>query len=1182
MDFRVKNGLAVTNTATIESTLTSVSIETGALRVAGGAGIAKDVYVGGIFSATGAITGLSNLDISGSGAFDSTTESTTTATGALTVAGGAGIGKKLNVGGDLKVFSTTPAVSTSSGALQIEGGAAVKGDFWVGGVIYGSVDASVNTATNLAQGSAGQIPYQTGFGQTAFFGPGSAGDLIISQGTAGPTFVNTTTVTVGAAATSTNLLAGSTGSIPYQTTSGVTTFLGIGTENQILVVNAGATAPQWRNTSSVIVGNAINSVFADNSKIATENADVTANYLLFASTGSNNYTNLKVNPAQLYFIPSNGRLGIGKSPTAKLDVDGTVIISGISTVTNTTQATNSSTGALQVKGGASFSGNVFIWNTLTVQSEAASTTTVTGNAAYVVGGLAVGKSLYVKGKALFEDNVTFQGTTTNVFSTNTVYTDNIIDIHFPSGGTNDGVWAVDDGQDLGFVFHYYQDPGVGNADAALVFYNDTHELRWIESGIKWINTGTWDFNTNTVVYGTIRTGGLHLEHTTASTSISTGALTVAGGAGIAGNLYVGGTIFGVAEVTGQISTASNISGGTAGQLVYQTGPGNTAFFGPGNTGSVLVSNWTSAPSFQTTTTLFVGRAVTATNITSGTTAQVPYQVSPGITGFFGPGTAGQLLVSQGANAAGPVFTNTSSIFVGFAGNSHNSLLTNDTASTDRQYITFVSTTTGYTPIKGSAMSGLVFVPSPGRLGVLTGTPQATLDINGGTFLRGITTVTNTTNASSTNTGALQVVGGAGIHLNLQVGGNGVFGGDLAVNGGDITSSGATFNLVNTTVATLNLGGAASTINIGAGNGTTTVNNQLRANSSTNATSTTTGALIVTGGAGIQKDLWVGGTIYGVFNGTVSGVATTATNLANGTAGQVPYQTAPGQTSFYGPGTAGQLLVSAGAAAPVYTNTASIWVGNATTATHLRNGSAGALPYQTAVGQTNFINLGPLNYVLTAGATEPIWSIASSIGAGSAETIEINNVPNSTDLQFITFVNTSSGFTDLNVSAGTGLTYRPSAASFGINTDNPGYTLDVNSSTNAIIRAYGATKGGVNVQNNSKHYSINAVGTDFTIYDETSANTRIKVTTAGDVGINVLTPASRLDVGGTARISGITTVTNVTQATNTTTGALHVYGGVGVGGNVYVKNRVGFVNASNVSRVYQVYNATTDSLDTVFE
>jgi len=49
------------------------------------------------------------------------------------------------------------------------------------------------------------------------------------------------------------------------------------------------------------------------------------------------------------------------------------------------------------------------------------------------------------------------------------------------------------------------------------------------------------------------------------------------------------------------------------------------------------------------------------------------------------------------------------------------------------------------------------------------------------------------------------------------------GGDIAVNGGDITSTQTTFNLLNSTVTTLNIGGAtSSTINLGATGGTSTV------------------------------------------------------------------------------------------------------------------------------------------------------------------------------------------------------------------------------------------------------------------------------------------------------------------------------------------------------------------------
>lgn len=45
--------------------------------------------------------------------------------------------------------------------------------------------------------------------------------------------------------TATNLAGGAAGSVPYQSAPGTTTFLPIGTALQVLKVNAGATAPQW-------------------------------------------------------------------------------------------------------------------------------------------------------------------------------------------------------------------------------------------------------------------------------------------------------------------------------------------------------------------------------------------------------------------------------------------------------------------------------------------------------------------------------------------------------------------------------------------------------------------------------------------------------------------------------------------------------------------------------------------------------------------------------------------------------------------------------------------------------------------------------------------------------------------------------------------------------------------------
>ena len=104
--------------------------------------------------------------------------------------------------------------------------------------------------------------------------------------------------------------------------------------------------------------------------------------------------------------------------------------------------------------------------------------------------------------------------------------------------------------------------------------------------------------------------------------------------------------------------------------------------------------------------------------------------------------------------------------------------------------------------------------------------------------------TSTVSTSSGNTSTLQVEGGAAIAKNLIVGQQSDFYGTVTNYGGTLLGV--------TTVTTFNVTGIASFTN------------------GTNASSTATGSLQVTGGAGIGGNLWVGGTI----NGTIS----TATNL----------------------------------------------------------------------------------------------------------------------------------------------------------------------------------------------------------------------------------------------------------------------------------------------------------------
>lgn len=85
---------------------------------------------------------------------------------------------------------------------------------------------------------------------------------------------------------------------------------------------------------------------------------------------------------------------------------------------------------------------------------------------------------------------------------------------------------------------------------------------------------------------------------------------------------------------------------------------------------------------------------------------------------------------------------------------------------------------------------------------------------------------------------------------------------------------------------------------------------------TNSTSSTTGALVVYGGAGILNDLYVGGVIYGKIQ-----YANTASNINNGSTGSLVIQESPGVTSFVDIGTTGSFLTSNGVTA-VWTTTIS--------------------------------------------------------------------------------------------------------------------------------------------------------------------------------------------------------------------------------------------------------------------
>jgi hypothetical protein len=109
-------------------------------------------------------------------------------------------------------------------------------------------------------------------------------------------------------------------------------------------------------------------------------------------------------------------------------------------------------------------------------------------------------------------------------------------------------------------------------------------------------------------------------------------------------------------------------------------------------------------------------------------------------------------------------------------------------------------------------------------------------------------------------------------------------GDIAVNGGDITTTSTTANVVNANATTVNIAGAGTTVSIGANTGTTTINNDLVADSIS-----VSGNLIATKGVyakGTMDATYTDGTVldYATGNGRISvGSADTLTFYNGGVA-----------------------------------------------------------------------------------------------------------------------------------------------------------------------------------------------------------------------------------------------------------------------------------------------------------
>jgi hypothetical protein len=433
---------------------------------------------------------------------------------------------------------------------------------------------------------------------------------------------------------------------------------------------------------------------------------------------------------------------------------------------------------------------------------------------------------------------------------------------------------------------------------------------------------------------------------------------------------------------------------------------------------------------------------------------------------------------------------------------------------------FAANATTATHLSGGVAGQIPYQTAPGVTAFLsTGTAGDVLVSNGSSAATYNNTLrlAGSTNATSTTSGALQVVGGVGV------------GGDLFIHG-DIRTNDTLFNLINGNAITVNFAGDATTLTMGAsGSGTTNVRNNLTVSGNLTVQGTTTivdstvtniaDPIITLGGgtgnsaptADDNKDRgvafkWVnnGGTTSTGFFGyddstgyftyvqtaTITNEVVSGTkgamdvNLAGGTAMSIVYQSSPNNTAFLAASTSGYLLQTNGTGvAPSWVSATGVSAGSATYADQIRTlaQTASASYYPTFVDSNNASNTYELVYTTSSFSINPatgVVTIAAPAGGDGVPSLRLTQGSAPSTFNWVTsFINSS-------LTAG----------------------------KNAINLIGQAESG-----NNSAYFGFKYVGassaTNFATIGLYGADNLLNILANGNVGIGTTSPAQKLDVNG---------------------------------------------------------------------
>ena len=464
---------------------------------------------------------------------------------------------------------------------------------------------SSTTATNLAGGSAGTIPYQSGAGTTVQLAAGTSGYVLKSNGAAAPSWTIGTIsgVQLGSNLSTLTLNTSGTG------LSGSTTYNGSAAATFTVTSNATSA-----NTASTIVARDASNNFSAGTITAALSGNATT-----ATTATNQ---------------SGGT------------VNGTTgAFSGITQVTNSTASTTSSNGALVVTGGVGVGGRVNVNDIVN---------RITGN----------GNSAWLQqdgtGRVHWYWN-TYGGLSPVFTNAGEDAGDTMMTVNNAGAGAN---------------FQFRTASGVGK------LANDP--ITW--TIVLYADLSSFSYKGSTVLHAS--------NYNTYSPTLT--------GTGASGSWNI--SVTGNAATATSATTATNLAGGAANRVAYQTGIGTTSFI--------------AAPSTSNTYLKWDGSALVWGNVT-GTVSSI--DVSGGSTGLTtsgGPITSSGTITLAGTLIAGNGGTGQSSYAVG-------DLLY---ASTSTVLSKLADVATGNALISG----GLGVAPTYGKIGLTTHV-NGTLPIaNGGT------------------------------------------------------------------------------------------------------------------------------------------------------------------------------------------------------------------------------------------------------------------------------------------------------------------------------------------------------------------------------------------------------------------------------------------------------------------